>query len=142
MVQAKAKEAKAKGKAKGKAVLVAPVVDEVEEEAPEAALVPPVVAEEVKLKAKAKAKGKTAPLKVVPSPPPKKKTPPTKSPVKAPFWCIEHSMSQVMCRTGLGGKGSTKALRFGPGKEYSTQEAAMKVGDAWVAQERKRQKLD
>ena len=53
MVQAKAKEAKAKGKAKGKAVLVAPVVDEVEEEAPGAALVPPVVAEEVKPKAKA-----------------------------------------------------------------------------------------
>ena len=50
-----------------------------------------------------------------------------------PWWNVEWSRSQIMCRTGLGGPGSTKAIKF----TTATYEAAVKAADRWVVAAKK-----
>ena len=47
---------------------------------------------------------------------------------KAPYYGIEWSRNQVLCRSGLTGPGQTQAFKFQPGE----QEPAMKKAEAWV----------
>ena len=61
----------------------------------------------------------------------KQKLPPSKA--EAPSWSVEHSRMQVMCRTGLGGPGSTKAIKFGPGLQHRSQASAVTAAKAWLA---------
>lgn len=53
-----------------------------------------------------------------------------------PFYHVERSRSQVMCRTGCGGAGSTYRVQYGPGHDHKTEKAAVAAAAAWVAQQR------
>ena len=37
-----------------------------------------------------------------------------------------------MCRTGLGGPGSTFAIKFGPKEKHKTEQAAKDAADKWL----------
>ena len=58
---------------------------------------------------------------------------------KKPGLCLERTRSQVMCRSGLGGPGSTKAIKYGPGAPFKSEEDALRAARIWLAQETKRQ---
>ena len=58
---------------------------------------------------------------------------------KKPGLCLERTRSQVMCRSGLGGPGSTKAIKYGPGAPLKSEEDALRAARFWLAQETKRQ---
>ena len=44
-----------------------------------------------------------------------------------------------MCRSGLGGPGSTKAIKYGPGAPFKSEEDALRAARIWLVQETKRQ---
>ena len=46
---------------------------------------------------------------------------------KKPGLCLERTRSQVMCRSGLGGPGSTKAIKYGPGAPFKSEEDALRA---------------
>ena len=50
-----------------------------------------------------------------------------------PFVSVERSRSQVLCRTGLRGAGQSWVLKYGRGKEYRDEAAAVKAARAWLA---------
>lgn len=58
---------------------------------------------------------------------------------KRPTVGLERSREQVMCRTGLGGPGSTTAFQYGEGKPYRSEKAALAAAKTWLAEELKRQ---
>ena len=58
-----------------------------------------------------------------------------------PFFSVERSRDQVMCRTGLGGPGSSLKMPYGKGAKYASEAAAVKVAMVWVEKEKKRQGL-
>ena len=54
--------------------------------------------------------------------------------VAAPCYAFERSRNQVMCRTGLGGSGSTFAIKYGNNEKCKTEAAAVDAAKAWLAQ--------
>lgn len=54
--------------------------------------------------------------------------------VAAPCYAFERSRNQVMCRTGLGGPGSTFAIKYGKNEKCKTEAAAVAAAKAWLAQ--------
>ena len=46
---------------------------------------------------------------------------------------IERTRTQVMCRTGLGGPGSTTAMKYGKGQKFNNEAAAVAAAENWVA---------
>ena len=55
---------------------------------------------------------------------------------KPPYFTVERSRNQLMCRTGLGGPGSSHKIKI-----EGSEAAAVKRAEAWVAEERIRQGL-
>lgn len=51
---------------------------------------------------------------------------------KRPFFCVERSRSQVMCRTGAGGAGSTHKIAFGPDTDHADEASAVAAARLWV----------
>lgn len=58
-----------------------------------------------------------------------------------PSFSVERSRSQVMCRTGLGGPGSTVGLQYGKGKKYKKEVDAVAAAKIWLKKELKSQGL-
>jgi hypothetical protein len=52
--------------------------------------------------------------------------------VKRPFFSLEKSRGQLMCRTGVGGAGSTYQISFGACKKYTSESAARAAAERWV----------
>jgi hypothetical protein len=50
----------------------------------------------------------------------------------SPTFGVERSRSQVMCRTNLGGPGSTHAIKFGNNEQYKTEAAAVAAARKWL----------
>ena len=46
---------------------------------------------------------------------------------------VERTRMQVMCRTGLGGAGSSTAFRYGQGEKFSNEAAAVSAAEKWLA---------
>ena len=56
-----------------------------------------------------------------------------KSPQKfAAKYGLERSRNQVMCRTGLGGPGSTLAMKWGSGQQFATEALAVAAAKKWL----------
>jgi len=51
---------------------------------------------------------------------------------KKPYFAVERSRNQVMCRTGLGGPGSSHKIPYGPKEKAKTEAAAVAMGKVWV----------
>jgi len=51
---------------------------------------------------------------------------------KRPFFCVERSRSQVMCRSGTGGAGSTHKIAFGPDTDHADEASAVAAARLWV----------
>ena len=49
----------------------------------------------------------------------------------AASWSVERSRSQVLCRTGKKGPGQTVAMKYGDGKPYRNQDAAVAAARKW-----------
>eukprot|EP00929_Paragymnodinium_shiwhaense_P067963 TRINITY_DN34158_c0_g1_i1.p1 TRINITY_DN34158_c0_g1~~TRINITY_DN34158_c0_g1_i1.p1 ORF type:complete len:586 (-),score=129.69 TRINITY_DN34158_c0_g1_i1:123-1823(-) len=49
-----------------------------------------------------------------------------------PSFSMEHTRSQVMCRNGLRGPGSTCAFKWGEGRAHATKSSATKAAKEWV----------
>ena len=49
----------------------------------------------------------------------------------------ERSQSQVMCRTGLGGPGSTERFVYGKKRKFATEDQATAAAIKWVQAEKK-----
>ena len=60
---------------------------------------------------------------------------------KRPYFSVERSRSQIICKTGLGGVGSCHRIAFGDGKACRDEETAVKRARVWVAQQRKERGL-
>jgi hypothetical protein len=58
---------------------------------------------------------------------------------KPPYFTIERTRGQAMCRTGLGGPGSSHKISFGKGKSVPNEAAAKAAARKWVQAELKRQ---
>jgi len=52
--------------------------------------------------------------------------------VKRPFFSLEKSRGQFMCRTGDGGAGSTYQISFGACQKYTSESAARAAAERWV----------
>ena len=50
------------------------------------------------------------------------------------YFTVERSRSQVMCRTGLGGPGSTHKIKFGAGEMCKSEAEAVSAAKQWVAE--------
>jgi hypothetical protein len=48
-----------------------------------------------------------------------------------PNWCFENSRDQVLCRTGLRGKGQSQTYKFG-GSSGRTKEEAQALAEIWI----------
>ena len=59
---------------------------------------------------------------------------PSSQPRKKAKFSVEHSRSQIMCRTGLRGPGQSHAIPFGKGTPYKNAEAAKVKAREWVAE--------
>ena len=57
---------------------------------------------------------------------------------KLPHWTFEKSRHQIMCRTGLIGKGQNSAIKF---DVVGGQKTAILMADAWVVKKKKELKL-
>ena len=57
---------------------------------------------------------------------------------KKPYFTVEHTRRQVMCRTGLKGPGDYHAIKFGDGPEGAEQ--AIKAATKWVEKQKGQQK--
>jgi hypothetical protein len=81
----------------------------------------------------AKAKGKAA-----------DETPPPAKQPKRPTLSFEQSRGppHFLCRSGLGGLGSTCRFKFGKGEEYPSEAAARAAAERWVKAELKRRGLE
>ncbi len=60
---------------------------------------------------------------------------------KRPSLVSEQSRSQFMCRTGLGGPGSSVRFAYGGGASFPTKAAAKSAANAWLQKELARQGL-
>ena len=56
---------------------------------------------------------------------------------KAPSWGAERSRKQIMCRTGLGGPGSTERFAYGKDCKYASEGQAKAAAIKWVQAEKK-----
>ena len=54
---------------------------------------------------------------------------------KRPHFSLEKNRGQFMCRTGVGGPGSTYQISFGAGKQYKSESAALKAAQHWLRDE-------
>ena len=123
-------------------------------------------ADKCRIKAKAKAKGKDKEKADVQNNTPKKRclhkqsTPETDMqkrkagdisasshacvPVKRPSVSTERSRGppHFMCRSGVGGPGSTFKIAWGPGQKHTSEKAARAAADNWVRAECKRRGIE
>ena len=51
---------------------------------------------------------------------------------KRPYFALEKQRGQFMCRTGVGGAGSTYKISFGQGKQHRSESAARKAAEHWL----------
>jgi hypothetical protein len=61
---------------------------------------------------------------------------------KAPSWGAERSRKQIMCRTGLGGPGSTERFAYGKDCKYASEGQAKAAAIKWVQAEKKKRGLE
>ena len=61
---------------------------------------------------------------------------------KAPSWGAERSRKQIMCRTGLGGPGSTVRFAYGKDCKYASEGQAKAAAIKWVQAEKKKRGLE
>ena len=54
---------------------------------------------------------------------------------KRPHFSLEAPRSQFMCRTGVTGRGSSVAMKWGPRQQFKTQLQARKAAEQWVSAE-------
>ena len=54
---------------------------------------------------------------------------------KRPHFSLETKRGQFMCRTGVGGPGSTYKISFGAGKQFKSESAALKAAQHWLREE-------
>ena len=54
---------------------------------------------------------------------------------KRPTFSLETNRGQIMCRTGVGGPGSTYKISFGAGKQFKSESAALKAAQHWLREE-------
>ena len=54
---------------------------------------------------------------------------------KRPHFPLEKDRGQFMCRTGVGGAGSTYKISLGASKQYKTESAALKAAEHWMQRE-------
>ena len=56
----------------------------------------------------------------------------TQSTQKKPSFSVERSRSQVLCRTGLAGKGQSYPIKYGCKEQCKNEVAAIKMAKQWV----------
>ena len=61
---------------------------------------------------------------------------------KAPSWGAERSRNQIMCRTGLGGPGSTEKFVYGKNCKFASEGQAKAAAIKWVQAEKKKRGLE
>ena len=61
---------------------------------------------------------------------------------KAPSWGAERSRKQIMCRTGLGGPGSTERFAYGKDRKYASEGQAKAAAIKRVQAEKKTRGLE
>jgi hypothetical protein len=66
----------------------------------------------------------------------------SKSMAKAPSFTVERSRNQVMCRTGLGGPGSTEKFVYGKKCKFASEDNATVAAIKWVQAEKKKRGLE
>ena len=54
------------------------------------------------------------------------------APPKKPSYALEAPRHQFMCRTGVGGRGSSFAIKWGPDQKHKTERQARSAAQAWV----------
>ena len=66
----------------------------------------------------------------------------SKSMAKAPSWGVERSRNRIMCRTGLGGPGSTEKFVYGKNCKYASERLARAAAIQWVQAMKKKRALE
>ena len=66
----------------------------------------------------------------------------SKSMAKAPSWGVERSRKQIMCRSGLGGPGSTEKIVYGKNCKYASERLARAAAIKWVQAMKKKRGLE
>ena len=61
---------------------------------------------------------------------------------KAPSFSVERSRNQIMCRTGLGGPGSTEKFAYGKNCKYASEGQAKAAAIKWVQAEKNKRGLE
>jgi predicted lysophospholipase L1 biosynthesis ABC-type transport system permease subunit len=61
---------------------------------------------------------------------------------KAPSLTIERSRNQIMCRTGLGGPGSTEKFAYGKNCKFASEGHAKAAAIKWVQAAKKKRGLE